>query len=337
MESIRLGILGAGNIAGVMANTVCRLRESGDNTVALYAVAARDLGRAEAFAAAHGVQKAFGSYEEMLCDPALDLVYIATPHSHHYRHIRLCAAHGKHILCEKAFTVNARQADDAIRYARSKGVLVTEAIWTRYQPMRRMIDETLQSGVIGTPQLLTASLGYPVAHKSRIAEPALAGGALLDIGVYTLNFAEMVFGCPDSLHALCTKNEAGVDLTDSIALQWRDGRVANLTATAVGVSDRLGIVYGDKGYLVVENINNPQEVRVYDTAHELVQRYACPPQLTGYEYELLETVACIRQGKLECPSMPHQETIHMMAQMDALRAQMGVCYPCEEIDEGWEG
>ena len=141
MESIRLGILGAGNIAGVMANTVCRLRESGDNTVALYAVAARDLGRAEAFAAAHGVQKAFGSYEEMLCDPALDLVYIATPHSHHYSHIRLCAAHGKHILCEKAFTVNARQADDAIRYAHSKGVLVTEAIWTRYQPMRRMIDE----------------------------------------------------------------------------------------------------------------------------------------------------------------------------------------------------
>ena len=203
--------------------------------------------------------------------------------------------------------------------------------------MRRMIDETLQSGVIGTPQLLTASLGYPVAHKRRIAEPALAGGALLDIGVYTLNFAEMVFGCPDSLHALCTKNEAGVDLTDSIALQWRDGRVANLTATAVGVSDRLGIVYGDKGYLVVENINNPQEVRVYDTAHELVQRYACPAQRTGYEYELLETVACIRQGKLECPSMPHQETIHMMAQMDALRAQMGICYPCEEIDEGWEG
>lgn len=332
MDSIKLGILGAGNIAGVMADTVRRLRESGDETVELYAVAARAQDRAEAFAAANGVQKAYGSYEAMLGDPAVDLVYIATPHSHHYRHIRLCAAHGKHVLCEKAFTVSARQAEDAIRYARSKGVLVTEAIWTRYQPMRRLIDETLQSGVIGTPQLLTANLGYPITHNRRIVDPELAGGALLDVGVYTLNFAEMVFGRPDSLHACCTKNEAGVDLTDSITLQWRDGRVANLTAAATAVSDRQGIVYGTKGFMVVENINNPQEVRVYDAAYRLVQRYACPPQLTGYEYELLETAACIRQGKLECPSMPHGETIEMMAQMDALRAQMGVRYPCEEID-----
>ena len=329
---MKLGILGAGNIAGVMAKTIRELNANGHPEVELYAVAARDLDRARTFAAANGVQKAFGSYEEMLSDPQLDLVYIATPHSHHYHHIKLCADHGKHILCEKAFTVSARQAEDAIRYARAKGVLVTEAIWTRYQPMRRIIRETLDSGIIGTPQLLTADLGYFITGNRRIVDPELAGGALLDVGVYTLNFAEMVFGHPDAVHGLCTKNDAGVDLTDSITLSWADGRVANLTAVANCVSDRNGVTYGTKGFLVVDNINNPQGIKVYDDGYRLIQSVDCPPQLTGYEYEVLETVDAIRKGLLECPSMPHRETVHVMELMDHLRAQMGIRYPCEEID-----
>lgn len=329
---MKLGILGAGNIARVMAKTVRLLRENGHPEVELYAVGARDLGRAQSFAAENGVQKAFGSYEELLSDPALELVYIATPHSHHYGQIKLCADHGKHVLCEKAFTVNARQAEDALRYAGSKGVLVTEAIWTRYQPMRRLIRETLAEGVIGEPRLLTANLGYFITGNRRIVVPELAGGALLDVGVYTLNFAEMVFGAPDAVHGLCTKNENGVDLTDSITLTWQDGRVANLTAAANSVSDRYGVIYGTKGYMIVENINNPQGLRVYDAENRLVRSIQCPPQLTGYEYEVLETVDCIQKGLTECPSMPHAETIHMMEQMDHLRAQMGIRYPCEGID-----
>lgn len=329
---MKLGILGAGNIARVMAKTVRLLRENGHPEVELYAVGARDLGRAQSFAAENGVQKAFGSYEELLSDPALELVYIATPHSHHYGQIKLCADHGKHVLCEKAFTVNARQAEDALRYAGSKGVLVTEAIWTRYQPMRRLIRETLAEGGIGEPRLLTANLGYFITGNRRIVVPELAGGALLDVGVYTLNFAEMVFGAPDAVHGLCTKNENGVDLTDSITLTWQDGRVANLTAAANSVSDRYGVIYGTKGYMMVENINNPQGLRVYDAENRLVRSIQCPPQLTGYEYEVLETVDCIQKGLTECPSMPHAETIHMMEQMDHLRAQMGIRYPCEGID-----
>lgn len=328
---MKMGILGAGQIAGVMANTVRLLNQNGHPEVELYAVAARELSRAEGFAAAHGVQKAFGSYEEMLQDPALDFVYIATPHSHHYGHIKLCADHGKHILCEKSFTVSARQAEDAIRYARSKGVLVTEAIWTRYQPMRRIIRETLESGLIGEPRLFTANLGYCITGNHRIVVPELAGGALLDVGVYTLNFAGMIFGHPDSVHGLCTKNENGVDLTDSITLTWQDGRVANLTAAANAVSDRYGVVYGTKGYMMVENINNPQGLRVYDAENRLIHSVSCPAQLTGYEYEVLEMVDCIRKGLPECPSMPHAETVYMMEQMDHLRAQMGIRYPCEDL------
>lgn len=329
---MNLGILGAGSIAGSMAHTIRMLCESGCNDVTLYAIAARDLPRAQAFADQYGVQKAFGSYEEMLADPALDLVYIATPHSHHYQHIRLCVSHGKHVLCEKAFTVNARQAEDALRYAQARGVLVTEAIWTRYQPMRQMIRQVLDEGLIGTPGLLTANLCYPVSNRPRIVNPALAGGALLDVGVYALNFAEMVFGPADEAHASCTKNELGVDMTDQMVLTWKDGKAAHLTAGVTVASDRSGCIYGDRGYLVVENINNPQSISIYDVDHRLVRQLSCPPQLTGYEYEVLETVRCIREGKTECPSMPHSETVHIMELMDRLRAQMGVVYPCEELE-----
>ena len=329
---MNLGILGAGNIGMHMAQTIRKMNESGDHTVSLYAVGAREEARARAFAQANGVAKAYGSYEKMLSDPAVDLVYIATPHSHHYGHIRLCASYGKHILCEKAFTVTARQASEAIRYARDSGVLVTEAIWTRYQPMRAIIQETMASGLIGTPRMLTANLCYAVSDKERIVTPALAGGALLDVGVYGLNFAEMVFGRADQIQGSCTKSELGVDLADQITLTWRDGRMAVITAAVNAVSDRYGVIYGTNGYLMVENINNPQGLKVFDHNYRLVKELACPPQLTGYEYEVRETAHCIESGKLECPSMPHEETIHMMEVMDHLRAQMGVCYPCEALE-----
>lgn len=329
---MKLGILGAGFIAHVMADTVRRMQAAGHGEVELYAVAAREEDRARDFARQYGMPCAFGSYEAMLQDPAVDFVYIATPHSHHYRHIRLCVDHGKPVLCEKAFTVNARQADDVLRRARARGVLVTEAIWTRYQPMRRMLDEVLQSGVIGRPQLLTANLGYAMTQNRRIVDPALAGGALLDVGVYALNFAEMVFGRADGVQGLCTKHETGVDLTDSITLTWADGRAAHLTAAANAVTDRYGAVYGTDGYLLVENINNPQKITVFDGHNRPVRELPCPSQLTGYEYELLETVRCLEQGLVECPSMPHAETVHMMEVMDHLRAQMGIVYPCEAVD-----
>lgn len=329
---MKMGILGAGHIGVLMAETIRKMNESGDHTVQLYAVAARDLKRAQDFASANGVEKAFGSYEEMLSDPLLDFVYIATPHSHHYAHMKLCADYKKHILCEKAFTVNARQAEDAIRYAKANGVLVTEAIWPRYQPMRQIIRAELESGIIGTPKMLTANLCYNMTHKERIVSPALAGGALLDVGVYGLNFAEMVFGRAEGIQGSCTKHESGVDLTDTITLTWKDGKVAIVIAGATASSDRYGSIYGTKGYMVVKNINNPQSLKVYDQNHRLIKALSCPPQLTGYEYEVRETAHCIQNGYLECPSMPHNETIHMMEVMDHLRAQMAVRYPCEEVE-----
>ena len=265
----------------------------------------------------------------MLSDKDLELVYIATPHSHHYQHMKLCADYGKHILCEKAFTVTAEQAKAVFAYGREKGVLITEAIWTRYQPMRRIIQEELPA--IGEPRMLTANLCYEISGKERIVKPELAGGALLDVGIYAINFAEMVFGRAQGIQGSCVKSTTGVDFADSITLTWEDGRMAVLNAAATCVSDRLGVIYGTKGFMVVENINNPQGLKIYDHQYQLIREVSCPPQLTGYEYEVLEAADCISRGMGECPSMPHEETVHILQVMDTLREQMGVHYPCEGV------
>lgn len=177
--------------------------------------------------------------------------------------------------------------------------------------------------------MLTANLGYEIMGKERIVEPALAGGALLDVGIYPLNFAEMVFGATDQVHAVGVLSDKGVDLQDSMTLTWKDGKMAVLNAGANCVSDRLGVIYGTRGFAVVENINNPQSITVYDAQYRQVEHHPCPAQLTGYEYEVTEAARCIEAGALECPSMPHQDTVHMMELMDEIRHQMGVHYPFE--------
>jgi predicted dehydrogenase len=329
MDMIRIAILGAGRIAGTMAETLNEMKEKGVR-FCCYGVAARELSRAQAFREKWGFEKAYGSYEEMVSDEEVDLVYIATPHSHHFSHIKLCLEHGKHVLCEKAFTVNAGQAREAFRMAEEKGLLLTEAIWTRYMPSRVMLNELLASGVIGTPCMLTANLGYRIREKERLIRPELAGGALLDVGVYTLNFASMVFGMEiRKIDSSVSMTETGVDAQESMTIHYEDGRMAVLNATIDGLSDRRGVIYGDKGFIEVENINNPQKLTVYDAGHRMIQELSCPEQVTGYEYEVLSCLDALEEGRIECPQMPHRDTVAMMEQMDEIRAGWGLAYPCE--------
>ena len=323
---MNIGFIGAGRIANTLASTMARMED-----VNLYAVAARDLDRAQAFAAQYGFDRAYGSYEEMLRDPNVELVYIATPHSHHAEHMKLCIAHGKNVLCEKAFTLNAAQARQIATLAKSKGVYVAEAIWTRYMPSRAMIDEVLASGIIGNVTALTATLCYPVAYKERCIRPELAGGALLDVGVYCLNFALMHFGDDiERMDSSVRMTDTGVDGQESITLHYRDGRIAVLTAGILSRSDRKGIFYGDKGYIIVENINNPQSISVYDLTDTLVKKLEVPAQITGYEYQIREAMARIRAGETESASMPLDTTIAVMERMDALRKDWGLIYPMEK-------
>lgn len=322
---MKIGIMGAGHIAGTLAETMRQMPEA-----ECYAVAARELGRAEDFCKKYGFTKAYGSYEEMLSDEQVELVYVATPHSHHYEHMKLCIMHGKPALCEKAFTMNSIQAKEIAKLAQEKGVYVTEAIWTRYMPSRQIINEAIASGLLGQVSMLTANLSYDIDAKERIIRPELAGGALLDVGVYALNFALMHFGNEIvKIESSVMKTQTGVDGMETITLSYQDGRMASLTAGIYGRSDRRGIVYGEKGYLVVENINNPQAVRIYDANDKLVKEYEVPEQISGYEYEIRECIEQIQKGATESLSMPLQTSIEVMEMMDGLRKQWGIRYPGE--------
>lgn len=324
---LNLAILGAGSIARQMAATVRKMNERGDG-VALYAVASRSEEKARAFAEAEGAAMAFGSYEAMLRDDQVDLVYIATPHALHAEQMLLCLQYGKPVLCEKAFTGNARQAERVLNAFEQKGVLATEAIWTRYMPSRQMVNEIIASGEIGEVRVLTANLGYAVQHKERIVRPELAGGALLDLGVYTLNFASMVLGDDvERMDSLVTMLPSGVDGEEDIVLHYRNGVSAHLLSTAACRTNRHGMVYGTKGYLQVDNINNPQRLDVFDTNDRLLRTLHVPAQLTGYEYEVLACMDALQNGQTECPQMPHAQTLRMMRQMDALREKWGMRYP----------
>lgn len=322
----RIGIIGAGWIAEKMCDAIAPFTD-----MEIHAIASRTMEKAEAFAAEHDIRKAYGSYEEMVCDPAVDLVYIATPHSHHYDHAMLALEHGKPVLVEKAFTANARQAEKLIETARSKGVFITEAIWTRYMPLSHKIKEIMESGIIGEPRVLTATLCYMMENKERIVRGDLCGGALLDLGVYTLNFARMYFGT-DIVKTVtnCHLGPSGMDMHESISLSFADGKMANLQSGALCLNDRQGIISGTEGYIKVDNINCPEVVEVYRN-YELVQRYTKDDDMVnGYEYQVIECRRCINEKLMESPMMPHEETISIMKQMDDLRKEWGVRYPYDE-------
>lgn len=238
---MKIAILGAGRIAVHMAETL-----AGMDDVEAYAVGARELERAEAFAEKYGFTKAYGSYEEMLADKEIDLVYIATPHSHHYKHAKMCLEAGKNVLCEKSFTVNANQARALFKLAEEKNLLITEAIWTRYMPSRKIIQDIVESGVIGEVTSLTANLSYAVTEKERIRKPELAGGALLDVGVYPINFASMVLG--ENLKDVQSSAifEGGVDILETIIMNFEGNKMATLQSGVREISDRMGSILEQK-------------------------------------------------------------------------------------------
>lgn len=321
----KVGIIGAGWIAEKMAEALAPLED-----YCVYAIASRSIGKATEFAGRWNIPKAYGSYEDMVKDNDVDLVYIATPHSHHFPHAMLALNAGKPVLVEKAFTANEAEAEELIETARSKGLFITEAIWTRYMPLSHKVKEIMESGIIGKPRVITATLCYMMEFKERILRPDLCGGALLDLGVYALNFARMYFGT-DIVRTVsnCHMGPTGIDLQECISLSYADGKMANLQAGTLCLNDRQGIINGTEGYIRVDNINCPEVVEVYRN-YELVERYVKPEDMVnGYEYQVIEARRCIEAGLPESPMMPHQETLDIMKQMDGLRKEWGVVYPMD--------
>ena len=322
----KVGIIGAGWIAEKMAEALAPLED-----YCVHAIASRSLEKAEEFAGRWNIAKAYGSYEELVADDEINLVYIATPHSHHFQHAMLALEHGRNVLVEKAFTANAQEAEILIRTAHEKGLFITEAIWTRYMPLSHKVKEVMESGIIGEPRVLTATLCYMMEFKERIVRADLCGGALLDLGVYALNFARMYFGT-DIVRTVTNVHlgPTGMDMHESISLSFADGRMANLQAGALCLNDRQGIISGTEGYIRVNNINCPEVVEVWRN-YELAARYEKPADMVnGYEYQVFECRRCIEEGLQESPMMPHEETISIMKQMDALRQEWGVRYPMDK-------
>ena len=322
---MRVGIIGAGWIAEKAAITL-----NGLEHCEAYAIASRSKEKADAFAEKWKMRKAYGSYSELIADPDVDLVYVATPHSHHYDVTREALLAGKPCLVEKAFMANHRQAKDIVELAREQKVFLAEAIWTRYQPVVAMMRQLIASR-IGTPRLVTATLGYSMGDKPRIMRADLCGGALLDLGVYALNFVRMFFDADIvSLTSQCVKSQTGMDLTNAMTLVLSDGVLCNLQSSAACVGDNIGVIAGTEGNLLIDNINNPQKITVNGPDRTYIETIHVPQQITGYEYQFIACRQALIDGLLEPCEMPLEETLYIMALMDGLRKEWGVKYPMDE-------
>ena len=321
---LRIGILGCGNIASTLAATMLQMTDR----IRIEAVASRDKAKAEEFASRFGVEKAYGSYDELYEDESVDLVYVATPHAFHHDQMMAALEHGKNILAEKAFCINAAEAEDVFRLAREKHLYAAEAIWTRYMPSRKLINDIIASGRIGRVVSITANLGYKIIQKPRLADPALGGGALLDVGVYPLNFVLMATegDTIKSMAGLAVRSDSGVDLRSTIDLTFESGIAAQIFCDAECRSDRKGMIYGTEGSLEITNVNNPEEIKIWSADRNAVLLETIPirNEINGYEYELEAAAEAIENGEIEPKAMPWRETLRVLRITDAMRSVWGI-------------
>lgn len=306
MAKLRFGIVATGGIARKFARTAPLVDE-----IELAGVASRTLDKAEAFAQQWGIAQAYGSYEEMFADPAIDAVYISTPHNFHKQNVIDAARAGKHILCEKPLGLNRIEDEEMFRAAKENGVFLMEAMWTRFLPCTMKAREWVQGGQIGDVRLITAPFGMYREYKrdSRLFAPTLAGGALYDLGVYTTEFI-LDFAQGKTLanvKGVHTDNDMGTDMTTSAVFLFDDGAQANMTCSFEYTSSHEGFVYGDKGHVRFDNFQIPKRVELYvggelrDTAESEFE--------SGFEYEIRHMADCVAKGILTSPIMPPQDTL----------------------------
>ena len=326
---LNFAILSAGNIAGRMARTLDSLRDE----VQPYAIAARDSARAQALAGRYGFAKSFAGYEALLADPAVDVVYIGSIHPLHAQHIRAALLAGKHVLCEKPLTLNAAQAQSLFALARERGLLLAEAMWTRTLPFAQALRKTLADGRLGAPRLVTAVLGEAMADIPRIAQPALGGGALLDIGVYALTLACLALeGYVERVGGVCVQNGLGADIEESISLRFSGGACASLAVSARCAAPHRAAVCCGGGRIEIDGpLWSPAAMTVYggtgtDAPRETIR---FDNTGTGFEPEVRAVAAALAAGCTECPALPAAETLRVLRAADALRALWGVRYPGE--------
>lgn len=318
---LKVGFIGAGNIAETLAETFLQYKDKFE----LYAVSSKSDDKLNKFKNKYGFKKTYNSYEELVQDKEIDLVYISTLIKDHYKHIKLCLENNKNVLCEKAFTFNHKEAKELVEIARRKNLFLAEAIWTRYMPSRGLILNLISNDVIGKVYYIEANLGYEIKDKERIKYPKFGGGAMLDVGVYPLNFIDMfALSKVKSIQVTSKLNKEGVDETDIVNMEYENGLLAQFFTTINQATSREGFIFGEKGFIKVTNINNPEKIEIY--LHEdktknyatLVSSINIKEDFNGYEYQLLETYNSITSSKKENPSMILDETLKIMSIVDEI-------------------
>jgi predicted dehydrogenase len=326
-KRIRWGILGTGGIANAFAGDL-PLVEGAE----LAAVGSRTAQAAEAFAQRHGIARAHGSWAALAADPDVDVVYVATPHAFHLDAALACLAGGKAVLCEKPMTLDLASAAQLVQEARARGLFLMEAMWMRCNPAVLRIAELIAEGAIGPVIAVHADFGLqgPFATAHRLRDPALGGGALLDLGVYPINLADLVLGAPATVQSWAHLTPEGVDENTGILLGYESGAVAALTCSINGATRNAASITGTTG-----RIDLPPEF--YMPKSFILSRTGRAPGVMnvpfegrGYQFEAAEVQRCLRAGRVESPLMPPSTTLEIMGLLDTIRAQIGVTYPAAE-------
>lgn len=325
MSEFRWGIIGTGGIAKAFAEDLGRL----DGHVVV-AVGSRNIASAKEFSARFTDAVPFGSYEELVAVD-VDAVYIATPHPMHYENALLAMRAGKPVLCEKAFTVNAKEARALVAYSQENRIPLMEAMWSRFLPHLHQIKEIVTKGVLGEITNIAADHGQfiPYERAPRLWEPELGGGALLDLGIYPLMLAHLILGSPTSIHAEATLTEKKVDLNTSIILRYANGAHALLSCTMASRGSVGATIVGDKGRIEIDGpFYAPTSFKVITRDGDITD-YPKRYEGLGLREEAREFARVVRSNEIESPLMTHQMSIELMEIMDSIRAQVGVTYPGE--------
>ncbi len=328
-ESIRWGILGLGKIAHSFARD---LALTPDATLA--AVGSRRLESATAFAEQYDdAPAAYGSYAELVADPTVDVVYVASPHALHLEHARLAFAAGKHVLCEKPVTLNLAEAEEMVDLARAADRFLMEAMWTACHPVVRELADDLRAGRFGTPRHLHAELGFRVdaPPEDRMFDPGLGAGALLDMGIYPLTFAHLMLGPAQELRASAALSERGIDLSVALSGSYPGGALATMSASMTSWSSRAAAIATDLGRIEVAQFHHPEHAvfTPFDGGSPVRVEGREPVLGAGYTHEIAEVGRCLREGLRESPLVPHEQTLTLLRQMDDVRHQIGVRYAAD--------
>ncbi len=322
----RWGILGTGKIARRFLQAASSVPEA-----QVVAVGSRTQERADAFGSSFGIPKRYGRYEDVLNDPEVEIVYVATPHSLHFEQVCAALSAGKHVLCEKPFTLNAQQAEQAIARARQAGRFVMEGMWTRCFPVMRAVVERVRNGAIGEVRLVQADFGFqpPFDPESRLFNPELGGGALLDVGIYPVALAFQFLGAPQQIVSLATLGQTRVDELDGIVFQYANGALAVLTAALRVNTPKHAYLCGSEGMV---HFPAPwwKPSEAFLIRHDGSQEHlSFPYEGDGLQFEIRHVHDCLAEGLTESPWMPLDETLAIQRVLDTLRRQWEVRYPGE--------